>query len=248
MNGLITALRTLSILPIPGKDAKDVSTSLSWFPIVGLLLGGLLFALAMLPELIAPSREVWIEGMAVIILIASVILTRALHLDGLADWADAVWGARTKEATLRIMKDSSIGTFGSSALICILLAKYAALVALLDTGCQHWIIIAYVVSRSAQVWLAASNDYARKDGTGSAFITGASPSHRVGTAILCAIIILAVSRSFLLSAIALAAAALFVSLFGMHCRRRVDGVTGDMLGTCSELTEVMVLFIGATWG
>jgi adenosylcobinamide-GDP ribazoletransferase len=253
MNGLITALRTLSILPIPGKDAEDASQSLIWFPVAGLLLGLILFFVAIFPEFFTETGEVWVEGLAVLLLIGSIILTRAIHLDGLADWSDAAWGAHTKEDTLRIMKDSSIGTFGSAALICILLAKYACFVALLDTGGKNWIIIAYVVSRTAQVWMAASNDYAREDGTGSAFIKGASRSHALRAAVLCGIIVLVATqpltfRSLILSAGAMVTAALFVSLFGMYCRKRIGGVTGDLLGTCNELTETIVLFIGASCG
>ena len=112
---LITAIRTLSILPVPGKGTEDLSSALSWFPVVGALLGGLLYLLALIASSVTDGR--WPEGVAAILLLAAVVLTRGLHLDGLADWADAFGGGQDRDHTLAIMKDPGTGaaSMGSRA-------------------------------------------------------------------------------------------------------------------------------------
>ncbi len=86
MSGIITAFRTLSSLPVPGKDAKDFSDALIWFPTVGLVLGSLVYWVASLINLI-PGIQ-WPEGVAVVCISLGVFFTRGFHLDGIADWAD----------------------------------------------------------------------------------------------------------------------------------------------------------------
>src|SRR5512145_1363019 len=121
LHGLVTALRTLTILPVPGSDASDMSRALPWFPLVGCLLGFLLWGLAWGFGFMAVF---WPGGTALVVVAASAILTRGLHLDGLADWADGFGGGRDKERTLAIMKDSHVGAFGVIALIIVLIARW----------------------------------------------------------------------------------------------------------------------------
>ena len=85
--GLVTAIRTLTILPIPGRDAESVAAALYWFPLVGLLVGLLQWGLGECIGTIAAKG--WPAGAAAVVLVGGAVLTRGLHLDGLADWADA---------------------------------------------------------------------------------------------------------------------------------------------------------------
>jgi adenosylcobinamide-GDP ribazoletransferase len=244
LRGLVTAGRTLTILPVPGRDADDVASALPWFPIVGLLLGGILYGAACLP-LPVP----WHEGVAVLLLALGSLLTRGLHLDGLSDWADGFWGARDRDRVLEIMKDSSIGTFGGTALVCVLLAKWVCFVRILDVGSLQWIPAAYIISRVAQIDLAVSQPYARsEEGTGSPFISGARWHHLLIGALLGCLLLGGMFRSDFTWVIAGVAALLIARLFGLWCRRRVNGVTGDLLGACSEIVEVVVLTAGAVSG
>ena len=87
LRGLVTAVRTLTILPIPGRDAERLTASLPWFPFVGALLGGAVYGLGLLVGLAAGGS--WPTGSAVVMVAAGAWLTRGLHLDGLADCADA---------------------------------------------------------------------------------------------------------------------------------------------------------------
>ena len=126
-------MRTLTVLPVPGRDAGNMASSLPWFPVVGLILGWILCGLAhaaqyvvdMVGPIFAPDTwypsTPWHGGVAALLLIGGVVLTRGLHLDGLADWADGFWGGHDRDTVLRIMKDSHTGAFGNIAVTCMLL-------------------------------------------------------------------------------------------------------------------------------
>jgi len=241
---LVTALRTLTILPVPGDDAERPADSLVWFAATGALIGSILWGVHALLSALLPGADPRILAVAVVI--GGALLTRGLHLDGLADWADAYWGGWTPERRLEIMKDSSLGTFGTVALVLLLLAKWAALCTLLESAEPVWIILACVISRSIQVDLAASHDYARPEGgTGAAFIKEASSNHQ-WIALTTALVFVLALGTFSLRHLAIALAAWGAGrLFGASCRKHFGGVTGDLLGAGSELGETLVLLLAA---
>lgn len=245
-NGLITAIRTLSVLPVPGRDAERMSSSLPWFPIVGFILGSICYAVAMLMEFV--TKNIWPEGTAIIVISCGILLTRAIHMDGLADWADGFGGNRDKQKILAIMKDSHIGVFGAISLVIIVLVKWIALTRLIASDMSVYIIASYIVSRTMQVELTASLPYARAEGgTAAPFVNGAGFLHRF-LALCSALVVLVVLYGTTIGIAALCIGWVVCRMFGWHCRRRVGGVTGDLLGACSEITETIILFIGAIVG
>jgi len=238
LKGLITAIRTLTILPIPGKDAANFSASLYWFALIGALLGSILYGLARLIHYL--SGDAWPQGAAVIILLAGIVLTRGLHLDGLADFADAFWGTHQREKTLAIMKDSFVGAFGIVALVILLLTKWMALVRLFESQQTVWIITSTIVSRSVMVELATVLPYPRETGTAKSFVDNAGIRHRLINAVLAIIFVVLISN--LLGLLVLFGGWLFSRIFGFWCAHRVGGITGDLLGACCEMTETLILF------
>lgn len=244
MRGFITAFRTLTILPIRGKDADEFSTSLYWFPAIGLILGCMLYAVTAGIDQI--SREPWPEFAALVILLLSMTLTRGLHLDGLSDWADGFWGGYDKERRLAIMKDSSIGTFGGAALIFILLAKWVCIVRLIDISASRWIISAFIISRSMQAVLASSFPYARATGgTGASFVRNAGNRHKYTVLSTSIVLVLIFGGPNWASVAVFATAWLATLLFGAYSCRKIGGITGDIIGALSELLETGVLAAGA---
>ncbi len=252
--GFVSAIRTLTVLPVPGEEANHMSDSLPWFPLVGCLLGLILLCLAQIGRLFLES---WAEGVAVVILVGSVFLTRGFHLDGLADFADGFAGGRDRLRTLVIMKDSDVGAFGAMLLVLVLLVKWVTLTLLVKNKDLYWIVDAYIISRATMVELATCLPYAREEGgTAGPFVDGAQPRHRLYTWLL--------SLSLLLIINGLAGVTLLMGgwigcrLLGFWFDRRVGGVTGDLLGACSEIIETGVLFFCAaashwlvgftTWG
>ncbi len=244
LGGLVTAVRTLTILPTPGRDATSPASSLGWFPVVGLLLGSLVFLAGQAVEMIPGLHPT--GGAAVILLVVGTLLTRGFHLDGLADWADGWWGGYERERILDIMKDSRIGTFGVVALVLVLLGKWTCYAQLLGCGRGEWIALSFVLARTGMVDLAVAHPYARAGtGTAASFVRDASPLHWL-IAVTTTVVILLLWPGLPLqhAAMALLLALLVSRLFGLRCRRRIGGVTGDVLGAGSEFIELATLTLG----
>ncbi len=237
--GLITAIRTLTIIPVPGQDTENFSSTLYWFVPVGLLLGSILFLISWVIGLL--NVPAWHEGTAVLILIAGIFLTRGFHLDGLADFADGFWGGYDREKTLAIMKDSFLGTFAVVSIVLVLLAKWVVLVRLLEANKAIWIIAAFIISRAGMVELSACLPYARETGTAASFVKGAGFKHRIVTLALASALLYPLFN--IAGLVLMVIGLLFCRLFGLWCLKRVGGITGDLLGTSCELSETLVCFL-----
>jgi len=238
--GLVTAMRTLTIFPIPGRDADSMASSLPWFPVVGAILGSILYLIGtLLTRFIIPD---WPETVAFLLVAARIYVTRGFHLDGLSDWVDSFGAMNNRKRMLEIMKDSRVGAFGVMALAMILLGQWIAITRLCEQGNILWIVAAYIVSRTAQVEMATTLPYARPEGgTAGAFVGQAQPHHRRIAFSLAAILL------FILfgwqGLIVLLIGEIVRIGFGFWCYRRFGGVTGDLLGACSELVETTLLFL-----
>ncbi len=242
MKGIVTAIRTLSSLPIPGREARRFSDALVWFPAVGFLLGGIVYLTAVL--LSSTFWMDWPEGVAIVCIGLSVLITGGLHLDGVADWADGFWGGNSPQRVLTIMKDTHLGAFGTIALVLILLSKWVAVVKMIELHRLEWIVAAYIVSRAMQVELAVCLPYARREGTAFSYLANANGLHRL-TAHILALGVLAILYNFT-GLLCFFLAAILIRGFGKWCLKRAGGVTGDLLGAGSELVEVFVLFFSVS--
>jgi hypothetical protein len=133
---VLRALALLTRLPVPGADGDRTAASAWAWPFVGLIVGGLSGALAMAALLLGLPPPI-AAGLA---LGAGIVITGALHEDGLADCADGFWGGHDAARRLEIMKDSRIGAYGVIAMILVIGLKWLALSALLDAGAL-WIAV-----------------------------------------------------------------------------------------------------------
>jgi adenosylcobinamide-GDP ribazoletransferase len=244
-SGFITAIRTLTAIPIPGRDSDRLASSLPWFPIVGFLLGGFLYAITKLIGLI--DNNSWPQGSAIVATGLGILLTKGFHLDGLADFSDAFGNWRDKDKTLAIMKDPHTGVFGVVSIVFILLVKWISLSRIIASGSAVCIISAYIVSRAMLVELASTLPYARiGNGTAAPFIHGSRPRDRFITMILTISMLSLING---LAGIAISILGWIVCRFlGLWSKKRIGGVTGDVLGACSELIETMTFFICAMLG
>jgi len=232
------ALTFLTILPWPrlGRaEPQDLARSMFWFPWVGALLGLIFWGAWVGLDRILPG-----PGAAAVLLGLTVIITRGLHLDGLADTADGLGGGANPAERLRIMKDSRLGAFGAISLILILVLKFAFFLAWAEIGLGAILLLYPVVSRWGMVFLAYLSPYARPEGgLGQAMTTGVSPGVLSGATIS------ALGLAFLTGGvqglIILAGAAVAVWLASLYFRKKLGGVTGDVLGAANELLEVLVL-------
>ncbi len=243
IKGIITAFRTLSIIPVPGKDAKDFSNALYGFTIVGALLGLIFFGL--ITGFYETIGNQWPEGLALVIVVGGILLTRGMHLDGLADFADGFWGGYNKDRTLAIMKDSFLGTFGVVALVAVILAKWIALVRLFELLGYTWVFSAYVISRTMMVDLIVTFPYAREEGTAGPFMQNAGQKHRVFSLILAAGLLYLMDGIWAVTTLPLLWG--LTRIYGMWCLKRVGGITGDLLGAWSEISETLVLIFAVIY-
>lgn len=224
-------------VPVPGKvTERDVGRSLLFYPLVGLFIGGVLFGLHHLLSDTAPLLR------AAIIVTVWVAISGGLHLDGLADMADAwVGGHGDRERTLAIMKDPTCGPMGVMALMLMLLLKVAALEQL---GGQEllMLIAAPLLGRAALVLLFLTTPYVRKGGLGET-LSNALP-RRAGWLIM---MIVAVSVLLLVNHawVVMAALAIVFVLFRLALIARLGGTTGDTAGALLEVCEVTVILSAA---
>ncbi|EJM19411.1 cobalamin 5''-phosphate synthase/cobalamin synthase [Pseudomonas sp. GM18] len=231
------ALQFLSSLPIrlPGMPApEELGRSLLFYPLVGLLFGAILWALNGL-LLGAPLLL-----HAALLLTVWVVLSGALHLDGLADSADAwLGGFGDRERTLTIMKDPCSGPIAVVTLVLVLLLKFAALLALIEQ--QHGVVLIIVplIARSALLGLFLTTSYVRAGGLGQALADHlprlAGKQVLVISAVVCVLI------AGLSGVWGLALAAIGFVWLRHVMMRRLGGTTGDTAGALLELLEVALL-------
>jgi adenosylcobinamide-GDP ribazoletransferase len=232
------ALTFLTVFPwfrLGEVTPGDLARSLFWFPWVGAILGVVLWGAGVGLSSLFPA-----PAAAALLLALTVLLTRGLHLDGLADTVDGLGGGRTPEARLAIMKDSHLGAFGAVSLVLVLLLKFAFLLALFDRGMARNLVLFPLISRWGLVLLAALAPYARPGvGLGQAMTEGANLQL---TAKATAVTLL---LSFLAGGFAglviFGLAGLLVWGLSHFFRQQLGGVTGDVYGAVNEILEVLVL-------
>lgn len=208
---------------------------------MGLTLGLIFYAIARVWIWI-PFREWW-AGAALLILVCDVWLTRGLHLDGLADWADSIGGFRQREKRLAIMRDANVGAFGVLALIVALMAKWVALERLLASGAFIWFLVIFSLSRNMMVELITTLPYAREEeGMARGFVKGATPKHRFVSHIISLALCLFFGPVGLIFFVL---AGVVTWLFRKICRTQFGGITGDLLGTANEMVEICLLIVCA---
>ncbi|MFQ5432331.1 MAG: adenosylcobinamide-GDP ribazoletransferase [Nitrospinota bacterium] len=238
LSPLLLAFSFLTRFPVDGReeyDEDDYGNSYMFFPVVGLAVGALL-ALAAAGFSYIGTREGTTAFLLLVILVAA---TGGLHLDGVADTADGFFGGRDRNDALRIMKESSTGTFGVAAVVLILIGKFAALWSILSIGAPSSIIPALVLSRWAMSAASYKSAYPRDAGTGKSF-TGrlTLQSYLISTAVAVGIAFLFAGKAAL---IPIAVAAVIALVVKTVSYRKIGGVTGDVLGTVNEITELVLL-------
>lgn len=238
----------LSRIPMPQRhflhfDGR-LSRAVRAFPVAGLLIT--------LPAAAAVSILSAIHASALftafVAVTISVLITGALHEDGLSDTVDGLGGGRTKEAALVIMKDSRIGSYGAVALILSFGLRVSALSAILPflspTGAGLVVLAVASLTRAAMVWHWSRLPPARRDGVAASVGTpdnGALNTALVTGVIAAAILLFLSGASLLPTALSIAAFAGTVMLFSEIVDGKIGGHTGDTIGATQQLVEMAVL-------
>ncbi|MFJ2482857.1 adenosylcobinamide-GDP ribazoletransferase [Pseudomonas sp. NPDC087598] len=231
------ALQFLSSLPIrlPGMpEPEQLGRSLLFYPLVGLLFGVILWTL----NLALSGAPLLLH--AALLLTIWVLLGGALHLDGLADSADAwLGGFGDRERTLTIMKDPRSGPIAVVTLVLVLLLKFAAVLALIEQQQTLALIIVPLLGRAALLGLFLTTPYVRAGGLGQALADHLP--RRAGWWVLAISAVACVVIAGFKAMIALLVAVVVFVWLRRVMVRRLGGTTGDTAGALLELLEMAVL-------
>jgi adenosylcobinamide-GDP ribazoletransferase len=190
---LVAAVRFLSVLPMPGSaqifDKDEAAPRLvigcEYFPLVGLLLALLLWFLVLILTPLVPQL-----ALAALLIVALVMLTGGLHLDGLMDSCDGLFGGSTRERKLEMMRDSSVGSFGVLGGVCIVLLKFALFASLRVHALPLALLVALPSARWAMVLALRVFPSARPTGLGAAFHQAVTTKRLVPTSMIALVIVL----------------------------------------------------------
>jgi adenosylcobinamide-GDP ribazoletransferase len=209
---------------------------LPWFPVVGALVGLLAAAVYVTASLVlAPTLA------AALAVATTVLVTGALHEDGLADAADAWGGASNREDALRILRDPTHGTYGVLAVVLSVVVRVAALASMAPAMAIAVLPAVHAVSRGLLVGLLRTTPPARDDGLARALSTSSSAlSGALALAVTAALGIGLLGFWFIPAAVVAIAVGWLVRWLAM---RRIGGVTGDVLGAAEQLAEVCLLIL-----
>ena len=257
MRNFIIACQFLTRITIdPNLEIKEgeMASSTKAYPLVGFVIGLVLLTLSLGLNRILGFP---ILTTAVFLVVAELLLTGGLHLDGLMDCADGLFSYRPKERILAIMKDSHVGANAVMALVSLILLKVALLITILPG--HPWILVLMpLVSRWVLVDLAVRYPYAGKSGSLGGSIIGQIKFSEFWAATLSAL--LAILCTVVLGITVFKQAWLIVSAFAVfswlitalvarylasNTVKKIDGITGDVLGAALEISEIVVLLIGA---
>jgi len=240
MKRLIAALQFLTIIPLGKSAIYDPKGMIPFFPIVGLIIGGLLsifdhVALRFWPEPVTAVLDV--------VLLA--VITAALHVDGLGDTADGLMGHRNREKALAIMKDSRIGVMGLVAIVCTLAVKWGGIMHLND----HRMLLLVLVpaySRSAIIFGIRFLEYGRPEG-GTGYDFFGEPLKWSAFQWMLIPVILSIFLGWKGFWLNLIFAVLTITII-FYYKKRMGCITGDMLGAMIEVTEsLLFLFVSISF-
>lgn len=245
LKNFITALQFLTVITVSKDqeaDESDLARSMVFFPFVGLLIGLLLVwadraLLLFFPDTITN----------IFLLVIAMLVTRALHIDGLADSIDGIMGGKDRESRLAIMRDSRIGTAGVLGIVFVLLIRYVCLNNLFDDYKAAALLTAPAFGRWSQMLMMFQANYGREDGLGRAFVghvrLGGLTAASVIALGISAYVIVQDGRTAVLAVAIPLLIALFTVLWRWYVVRRIGGVTGDAVGAASEMNEAVTLLL-----
>ena len=241
MRPLRLALQFLTILPfrLSGEvGPPDLRAALAWFPLAGLMIGGAMAGLA----------QFGLQGRlgSLLLVATAVLLTGCLHLDGLADLADACCARKDREGRLAVMRDPRIGAAGAVAIVMALLLRWEMTASLAGKPLLRALLAAPVLGRSAMVLALRVLPPAREDGLGRTWGPPSSFSSllALGSILLLPSFLIGWPAGLGVSGLSLSA----LTLVSGVAFRMLGGVTGDVCGAAGEMAELAALGGFVLWG
>lgn len=240
----IILIQFMTRIPIPLKisySEKKFGKSIKFFPLVGLIIGLILYFANFL--IIVYLKNIFYNKtiIAIFLIILEILIVGIIHIDGLADTFDGLFSYAKKEKMLEIMKDSRIGTNGAVVLILYFITKTVLISEIITTNPKYLIIFPIIARLSTPVNAGLSN-YARKSGMSNAIISENGIFEVIFSLALSIILVFYIIG--IKGIVAISIAFVFIIIFMLNVRKKIDGITGDTMGACLELTSILVLFLG----
>ena len=237
MRNLRLAIGFLTVLPFAPRHSGPMGPARAYFPLVGLGVGGILAGLDLAARQVLP-----LPAVGALLVAALLALTRAIHTEGFLDTCDGVLGGRDRAARLEILRDSRVGAFAVVGGASLLLLKWTLVMGIPDAERTSLLVLFPCLSRWGMVATMGVFPYARAQGLGTAFQSGASWRQLVialATAALAGWLLLGSAGLVLLGGVTAVAL-----LLGWWFKRMLGGMTGDTYGATNEVGEVAVLLLG----
>jgi adenosylcobinamide-GDP ribazoletransferase len=237
VRGFFSAVQFLTRVPVPA-GAYSIRSAFVFLPMVGLLLGGVLAGLDLL------LRALGVQALlgSTLLVVAWLVLTGAIHADGLMDTCDAVFVHATPERRLEIMRDPRAGAFGVVGLLCVVLLKVAAIDALPGAWRIQALLLAPCLGRWGIALASTVFPYGRATGLGQPLKAAATPRAFA----LASVVPVALAFGFWPGgAMLLGLAAVVAVSIGLWLLRLLPGLTGDSYGAICETVETLVLVCAA---
>ena len=237
MRSLRLAIGFLTVFPLAPSGPAQMGPARAYFPLVGLALGGVLAGLDL-----AARQALPLPVVGALLVVALLVLTRAIHTEGFLDACDGLFGGYTPAKRLEILRDSHVGAFAVVGGAGLLLLKWTLLTGIPDDVRVGLLVAFPCLSRFGMVSTMAAFRYVREQGIGTSFQVGRNRWQVVfgfATAGAAGGLLLGVGGLILV------AAAIGVSLgVGWWVTRLLGGMTGDTYGAVNEVAEVAVLLLG----
>ena len=249
LKSLYLLLGFMTRLPLPKLkqfDSNLLGRGMKWFPVVGATIGVINYVVLKCLEMLKFSTLM----LAISAVILNVILTGALHLDGLADTFDGIFSYRSKQKMLEIMKDSRVGTNGAIALILYFIIKIALISEIsikYKMDISDLMLVLPIIERVSGVFNCFLEPYARPVGLGKTFVDNTKWKSFVFSYIISIILLFFISRLRIVGFRSIFfienMVVFFGAYFGKLVTKKIGGITGDTLGAVLELSSVFALFL-----
>ena len=235
--GMLAALQFLTRVPIRLRREPSLSRTVAWFPLAGGVIGGAVGGAAagvwhLTPPLVAAAIAITI----------GLLITGAFHEDGLGDIADAFGGGWTVERRLEILKDSRHGTYGVAAMCASIVIRIVALGSLPGPATMFAAAVAaHTMGRVAAVGLAGTMRLATHTGLGADYGRSTTPV-RAAAGVASGLAITALATGWWVGPLA-GAALVAAAATGLLARRKIGGISGDVLGAAEQVAECLCLVV-----
>lgn len=245
MHNFFTGLQFLTRINIVNQttwSSENFGKSVKYFTLIGAILGTILVGFTYVTKIFLPTHHIVLSHhfISFLIVLLCIILTGGLHCDGFMDTMDGIFSGRSRERMLEIMKDSCVGSNGVVAFVLLILCKWILIVDLAPEKLFMALFLMPILGRLAMVMGIVLFPYARADGLGKAFAQYATKK----SLLFASIVVLFFISFFGQPAIyALVAIILFTIWIASYITKLLGGLTGDVYGAITELSEVVVLFI-----